>query len=199
MIKMTMVRDAAQFFSVFVRHPGRIGAVAPSSAALARAMVAGLEIGQDESVLEFGPGTGPFTSTIAEMLAEPAHYLGIEREPRFVELLRRRYERLRFVLGSAEDARLHHAEAQLPPVRAILCGLPFASLAPSAQDGIIAALDQLLGPGGEFRTFQYLHAYTLPSAVRFRRRMAGVFGPHTRSPVVLVNLPPAFVLRWRRH
>ena len=193
-----MVRDTVQFLGAFVRHPGRVGAVAPSSAALARAMVAGLEVGADESVLEFGPGTGPFTAAIAEVLSEPAHYLGIEREPGFVDLLRRRYERLRFVLGSAEDARSHHAEAQLPPVRAILCGLPFASLAPSVQDGIIAALDQLLGPGGEFRTFQYLHACTLPTAVRFRRRMAGVFGPHTRSPVVLANMPPAYVLRWCR-
>jgi phospholipid N-methyltransferase len=193
-----MVRDTVQFLGAFVRHPSRVGAIAPSSAALARAMVAGLEVGDGGSVLEFGPGTGSFTAAIADVLVEPTHYLGIEREPGFVELLRRRFDRLQFVHGSAEDARSHHAEAQLPPVRAILCGLPFACLAPSVQDGIIAALDQLLGPGGEFRTFQYLHAYCLPTAVRFRQRIAGVLGSHRRSPIVLANMPPAYVLRWRR-
>ena len=68
------------------------------------------------------------------------------------------------------------------------------------QDGVIAALSEMLpaGSGGQFRTFQYVHAYPLPTAVRFRRRMAAIFGPCQRSAVVVRNLPPAFVLSWSR-
>ena len=84
------------------------------------------------------------------------------------------------------------------PTRAIICGLPFASLPLATQDAIIDSLEDLVPPGGLFRTFQYVHAYFLPAAVRFRRRMNRTFGPHHRSPAVLANLPPAYVLTWSR-
>ncbi|MEX0742069.1 MAG: hypothetical protein WD079_04670, partial [Phycisphaeraceae bacterium] len=53
-------------------------------------------------------------------------------------------------------------------------------------------------PGTEFRTFQYVHAWMLPAAVQFRRRMTRRFGPPRVSRPVLRNLPPAVVLTWGR-
>lgn len=175
----------------------------PSSPALARAMVRGLEVRADEAVVELGPGTGAFTRAILGLLPDRARYLGVELNPRFVAHLRRRFPAdehpgADFVEGSAEDAARHHADAALPTARAVLCGLPFASLPASVQDGVVASLDQLLAAGGEFRTFQYVHAYRLPAARRFRARMDGVFGPGKRSRPVLMNVPPAFVLSWSR-
>lgn len=161
-------------------------------------MVSGLDAANGETIVEFGPGTGPFTRELARLLPSPSCYLGIERQPDFVRLLRERFPGLPFVEGSAEDACRHVAEAGRTRVKAVVCGLPFASLSPSAQDRIIEALDALIGPGAEFRTFQYMHAYCLPTAIRFRRRMATVFGPHGRHAAVFRNLPPAFVLCWRR-
>lgn len=190
--------DTWTFIRTFIRSPARTGAIAPSSERLARAMVAGLRFAPDETILEFGPGTGPFTAAISALVPDPRCYLGIEREPRFVQLLRGRYPDLRFAEGSAEHACRFVEEAGRSRVTTVICGLPFASLPPRVQDAIIAALDRLLGPGGEFRTFQYVHAYGLPTAIRFRRRMAALFGPHRREALVVRNLPPAFVLRWRR-
>jgi len=149
-------------------------------------------------VIEFGPGTGAVTAQIAHRLPNPECYLGIERDAHFVEHLRDRYPDLPFVHGSAEEAVKHHAEKGLGAVRAIICGLPFASLPGAVQDAVIDQVDELLTPGAEFRTFQYVHAYTLPSSIRFRKRMAVRFGQMSRSPVVLRNLPPAYVLTWRR-
>jgi phospholipid N-methyltransferase len=190
--------DQATVLAAFLRNPARTGTIAPSSPDLARAMVGGLTVGVDQTIVEFGPGTGPFTAEIRRILPSPACYLGVEIEPRFVRLLRERYPELRVVEGSAEDAPRFLAEAGRSRVRAVICGLPFASLPPSAQDGIIRAFDALVGSGAEVRTFQYIHAFTLPTAIRFRRRMQAVFGPHTRHAMVLRNLPPAFVLRWAR-
>ena len=53
-------------------------------------------------------------------------------------------------------------------------------------------------PGCEFRTFQYVHSWPLPAAVRYRRRMNSIFGPCRSSRVVVANLPPALVLTWGR-
>ncbi|MEZ5987733.1 MAG: phospholipid methyltransferase [Planctomycetota bacterium] len=193
--------DHARFLRTFLSSPGSTGAIAPSSRVLARAMIAGLELGPDDLVLEFGPGTGPFTEALRGILAAPEQYLGIERNPDFVGLLEGRFPGLRFVEGSAEDAGHHlaaHRErtGRRGPLRAILSGLPFASLPAAVQDGILDALEPLLEDGAEFRTFQYVHAYGLPKAQRFRRDMQRRFGPARVVGPILRNLPPAFVLSW---
>ena len=190
--------DAAMFFKAWIRHPACIGAVAPSSDALAREMTRDLRPQTGEAILEFGPGTGPFTARILPQLDDPGRYLGIEREPRFITLLQQRFPQMRFALGSAEQAPQLLREAGLERIRAVICGLPFASLPSRVQDGVIDALVQVLAPGSEFRTFQYVHAYGLPTAIRYRRRMAAAFGRHRRSGAVLRNMPPAYVLTWQR-
>ena len=161
-------------------------------------MVDNLRLNQGESVIEFGPGTGPFTAEICRNLPHPSCYMGIERDRLFVDLLRSRFPDLNFICGSAANAFDMHNASGLGPVRAIISGLPFASLPHGVQDGIIASVERLMSPGCIFRTFQYVHAYALPTASRFRRRVDGLLGSHRRSPVIFRNLPPSFVLTWQR-
>lgn len=193
-----LTRDNIRFVGAAIRNPLRVGAVAPSSAALAGRMLEGLEFRRGEAVVEFGPGTGPFTLALKRLLPDRGCYLGIERDERFVRVLRERFPGWRFVNDSAEHAAEHVAAAGYERVQAIICGLPFASLPPTVQDGVIDCLDRLMGPGCVFRTFQYVHAWPLPSAVRFRRRMERLLGPVRLSRPVMWNLPPALVLSWQR-
>ncbi len=159
-------------------------------------MIHGIRLDKGECIVELGPGTGAFTSAIREILPDPGLYLGIERQPGFVRLLRERFPDMNFVEGSAEEADQHHAAAGLPRVRAVLSGLPFGSLPAQISDRVIASATSLLGPHAEFRTFQYVHAYPLHTAIGFRRRMSESLGPCQRSRAVLWNLPPAYVLTW---
>ena len=186
------------FLKRFAGRPGSVGAIAPSSKALATAMVDGLSVEANEGVLEFGIGTGAFTAAIAACLPDPAAYLGIEIEEPFVELCRKRFPELRFAHASAADAARLVDEHGLRPIRAVISGLPFASLPPTVQDGILTALDEVLEEGSLFRTFQYAHAYVLPRARRFRVQMCDRFGPMRRSKLVAANLPPAYALSWTR-
>jgi phospholipid N-methyltransferase len=187
-----------QFARAAVRHPRAVGAVAPSSRRLAAAMVADLALEPDHAVLELGPGTGPFTAALRRRLPSPELYLGLETHGPFVARLRGRFPELCFVHGSAEHAVDWHARYRLPPVGAIVSGLPFASLSQPVQDATLDAIHALLRPGGVFVTFQYLHAQPAPAAIRFRRQMARRFGPPAGQRRVLRNLPPAAVVRWRR-
>jgi len=157
-------------------------------------MCVGLEVGTNELLLEFGPGTAPFTAQIRRSIPNPACYLGIERDSAFVGLLQKRHPDLSFVEPAADFSRQTSQKA----VGGIISGLPFASLPTTTQDRIIDSIVRLLPVGGVFRTFQYVHAYALPSAVRFRRRMARTLGPCERSSPVFRNVPPAFVLSWQR-
>lgn len=190
--------ESLHFAGRFLRNPGRVGAIAPSSKFLSRAMIQGIDLQPSESLIEFGPGTGSVTAAIREMLPQPSQYLGIERDDKFHTMLCKRFPDLRFVHGSAEHAETYIESHQLPKLRAIISGLPFASFPHSLQESLIQALDRLMTPGVEFRTFAYLHAYQLPAAVRFRRIMKPRFGEPQRSRLVFRNLPPAYVLTWRR-
>ncbi len=190
--------DTLRFMKAAGRNPGAVGAVLPSSRALANQMVRGIDFTDGHDVIELGPGTGPFTAALQRHMPDPSRYLGIDLNPEFIALLQGRFPAMQFVAGSAAEADQLAASAGLHQVRTILSGLPFASLPVSVQDGVIEALDRLLQPGVIFRTFQYVHAMPLGSARRFRRLMHERFGHCRISRPVMLNIPPAVVLSWSR-
>ena len=197
LLKTTIEKKETSFIFLkdFIKAPQKIGAIWQSSGAMARAIIADLMIGPEDAVVELGPGTGVFTRQIRE---KTRIYLGIEQNLTFTRILNRRFPDLNFINGLAEDGFHHYQELGFPSPRVIISGLPLAIWPGEQQDAVIEALDSLMEPGCIFRTFQYAHSYVFPPAIRFRRRMNALFGTHQRSPLVLRNLPPAFILTWRR-
>jgi phospholipid N-methyltransferase len=198
--EVMIAAESIQFVTQAIRNPGTVGAVLPSSRALARRVMSGIEIDDGEVLLELGPGTGSMTSVCSERLPDPSCYFGIELEPSFVSMLNDRFPALRFVQGSAMEATQHLFDAGIEhqDVRAVICGLPFGSIGPRLQDRMVVRLYKMMQPGTEFRCFQYLHAFPLPLARRFRRRMGERFGPCRVSRPVIANVPPAVVVTWTR-
>ncbi len=192
------IRDSLRFFGRFLKSPGSVGAVLPSSRFLARELVGPADLGSDDVVVEYGPGTGAITARIAEILPEGARFVGIELEPAFVRKLRARFPRLSFYEGSVVDVARILREHDVDRPRRIVSGLPFASLPAEVQTGVVRATAEVLAEGGEFRTFQYVHAWGLPTARRFRAMMDQHFASFERSRPVLRNVPPAYVLTYRR-
>lgn len=192
-------RRTFRFVRTFLASPRTVGAILPSSRDLARAMVRGVRLQEGEVLVELGPGTGALTGHIRRILPDPSRYLGIEREARFVEILEERFPDLRFVRGDAADAAELLDQAGLGSPRVILSGLPFASLRREDQERILGGIARVLPEDGIFRTFQYLHGYILPAALRFRRRTNELLGCNVHvSPPLFANLPPAYVLTWER-
>ena len=191
--------EAATFFSAFVRNPGSVGAVFPASRYLARSMLEGIEFDSSDVLIELGPGTGSITEHMPRCFKQMPQYIGIEREQRFVEHLRRRLPEMHFIHGLAQNALQIHQTHHKGYPKAIISSLPFASLSRQLQTEIIENLDALMGEGTVFRTYQYLNAYFLPSGFRFRRRMSETFGEPEMQRIQLFNLPPAVVFTWRRN
>jgi phospholipid N-methyltransferase len=190
------IREGLGFFGAFLGQPGSIGAVLPSTRYLARALVGRLDLQPGELLVEFGPGTGPMTAVIREWLPSRARYLGIELEPKFHTLLTQRFPTMEFHLGSAGDLRKILRDRGLPMATRIVSGLPFASLPAKVQDDVVDGVTQCLNPHGDFRTFQYMHAYGMRRARRFRALMDERFSSFERIGPVIRNLPPAYVLRY---
>ncbi len=194
---MMAENGSGKFFQAFLRNPGQVGAIAPSSRFLAEAMLDGLRLpDSDETLVEFGPGTGAITAAIARFLPDPSRYLGIERDATLVTHLKKRFPQLRFINESAEHtSRILESEGHAK-VHSVISGLPFASLPDEVCAQIIEDLHHLLHKNGTFRTFQYVHAYLLPKAKRFRHDMAAYFGRPEKMGPIYRNFPPAWILSW---
>ena len=187
------------FLGRFLRSPRSIGAIAPSSPALAAAMVRAYEFRGDDCVVELGPGTGALTAAIVAHASAPGiRVLAIDREPIFVERLRARWPQIEAICASAAALPQILDERRMAAVDFIISGLPFASLPAAVTNQIVEGIERTLRAGGTFTTFEYVHAYPLPPAVAFRRDISRRLGAPPVKTLVLKNLPPAYVLSWKR-
>lgn len=182
----------------FLVNPRTVGAIAPSSAALANRTVAALARDPHARVVELGPGTGAFTGALVERLGPDARILALDIEPAFVDTIRRQWPSVDCVCASAATLPTIAAERDFLPADHVISGLPFASLPGPLTLEILDGIQRTLKPGGTFTTFQYVYSYILPPAIAFRRAMTQRMGAPPTRELVLRNLPPAFVLRWRK-
>jgi phospholipid N-methyltransferase len=182
----------------FLRNPSQTGAVLPSSAYLAEVMVDWLDLGGARSVLEYGPGTGPFTPHILKRVGRDCRFLAIERNAALASEFRTKLPNVELVHDSVENVRAICDRAGIVSVDCIVCGLPWAAFPEGLQRRLLDSMMTVLRPGGQFVTFAYLHGLPLPAGRRFANRLPEYFSEVSRSRTVWMNLPPALVYRCRR-
>ncbi|MDX1683032.1 MAG: methyltransferase domain-containing protein [Phycisphaeraceae bacterium] len=191
--------DHCRLLRSFIKRPGQVGAIAPSSGHLANRMVEWIEWDQVRHVAEFGPGTGVFTEVIIERCADDANFFAIERCPQLAQRVRDRCPDVTIFEDSVENVVECCEKIGIDQLDAVICGLPWASFPADLQERCLEALRAALRPEGQFVTFAYWQGMLLPAAHRFRRRLDDYFGDVHRSRTVWRNLPPAFVYRCSGH
>lgn len=192
---ITRRREWTDFAREFVRNPRATAAIAPSSRALARRMLDGLDLPAGSTLVEYGPGSGVFTREALTRLGEGARFIALERNPRFAERLGERFPRVEALHADARDVLAVLRERGLDHADAIISGLGWPSIPDGPREAILEATALALRPGGEFRTFGYHIGLLLRGAWRFRATVRRLFDEVTISPVVWGNAPPAFVYR----
>ena len=190
------ILEHLQFLQAFIREPASVGALSPSSRALALAMINGFDLSKADTIVELGPGTGAFTGPILERIGKNTTFFAMELDRIHARGLKRRFPGLSVYNDSAERLddylALHHRKADY-----IVSGLPWANIPRATQDLIMDAVIASMADTGVFTTFAYLHARWLPKARQFRRVLEQRFSHVEISPVIWRNLPPAFVYRCR--
>jgi len=171
------------------------GAIVPSSDALGRAIVRNLDLTNAKAVVEYGPGTGAFTTYVLQSLDQDAEFIAIEINPRLAAMFRSQHPEIRIFQDSVANARAICSEAGIDQVDCIVSGLPWASFPESRQVEFLDEMMRVLKPGGQFVTFAYVHGLILPPGRRFSRILPKYFKSISRSPIVWSNVPPAFVYR----
>jgi phosphatidylethanolamine/phosphatidyl-N-methylethanolamine N-methyltransferase len=184
-----------QFLGEFLRKPLATGAVLPSSSGLGRLMVDWLDFDSIRTIVEFGPGSGVFTTEILARSRPGTKFLGLEINPVFAERLRTSLPGVIVYGRSAVDVRECLSLSGCADADAIVSGLPWAFFSEEEQDSILGAATSVLRPGGAFATFAYVHALMLPAAQRFRKKLLRQFRSVEASRVAWRNAPPAIVYR----
>jgi phospholipid N-methyltransferase len=175
------------FLKGFLRAPRSVGSVAPSSAALVRAMLDDARVAEAQVIAEFGPGTGVFTTEIIQRMRPDARLLVFEINHDFYTALRTRISdaRVELIEASAADIEAQLQRMALSGVDCIVSGLPFTSLPRPVTHAILQATYAALRPGGIFVTYQYTPV--LRGVLRSRFHATRI------TRLVLRNIPPALV------
>ncbi|MBH1999610.1 MAG: methyltransferase domain-containing protein [Sphingomonadaceae bacterium] len=179
------------FFRQFIRHPGMIGSIIPTSSVVVNRMLDQVDWHNTRLFVEYGPGVGTFTQAILDRLHPDATLLAIDLNLDFVAYLEAQIDdpRLRVVHGSAADVRRFVREAGHAQADYILSGIPFSTLPDGVGAAICAETRAALRPGGAFLVYQYSRYV--------RRLLDPVFAP-VEEELEWRNIPPCRMFRAAR-
>jgi len=180
--------DELRFLRSLIVRPRAIGAIAPSSPALARRIALQIDPHLPGMVLELGPGTGVVTEALIARGIAPERLIAIESDPDLARLMRERFPRLRVIEGDAFslDHTLPHEETG--SLAGIVSGLPLLNFPPAQRRALIASTLARMPSGCPFVQFSYGFTAPLPADEEIVVERAGF---------VLANLPPARVWVYR--
>jgi len=174
-----------QFLMEIARNPFQMGAVWPSSPALARAMAQWLPTGSRQPVLELGPGTGIVTEELLAAGLPEEQLVAVEKSPALARSLQARFPKARILSGDAlEIQNLLEGEK----VAAVFSGLPLKVFKPEQVNRLAEQIHECLLPGAPWVQFSYQLLSGGAPAPSFHS---------TASKVVWLNLPPAKVSVYR--
>ena len=181
----------------------KIGAIAPSSRFLTRAMLEPLSLERAKVAVELGPGTGVMTRALLRALPRDATLLTFEINERFTRHLIATVSdpRLIVINAPAEALGKELKRRGYPRVDAILSSLAMAFMSTQQRQRILGEAGAALTDEGIFTQYQYLHCLQFSdwhlSKFDLERLLEQYFGS-VEKKIIWPNLPPAFVFACRK-
>jgi phosphatidylethanolamine/phosphatidyl-N-methylethanolamine N-methyltransferase len=181
--------DNLRFLRALITRPKQVGAVAPSSRALARAIADEVEPSQPGPVLELGPGTGVITEALLERGVAHERLTLVEYDPDFAAAITQRFHGVHVIQGDAFDLARTLGPKSSDRYSAIVSGIPLLNFPLIHRMAYVEAWMRRLLPGAPLIQFSYgMHAPTPAPAGHSVNCTA----------MVWANLPPARVWVYRK-
>jgi len=185
----TTAAEHLNFLRGLIARPKNVGAIAPSSPALAKAIAAQVDPSREGQVLELGPGTGVVTEALIERGIAQERITVIEYDREFAELVAKRFPKACVVRGDAFDFVRTLGAILDQPFAAIVSGLPLLNHPPVKRRALIESALEHLHPGAPYIQFSYGTSPPIPATSRYTVK---------RAALIWKNLPPARVWVYRR-
>jgi phosphatidylethanolamine/phosphatidyl-N-methylethanolamine N-methyltransferase len=184
----TTLADNFRFLRALIARPKNIGAIMPSSPALADAIAREIDPNAGP-VLEIGPGTGVITDAILRRGVAAERLTLLEYDADLAQHLAARYSTARVFQGDAFDLDATLGPANGSPFAAIVSGIPLLNHAMSRRQSFMADLVSRMMPNAPLIQFSYgSNAPVVPPPGYTVIRTASV----------LANIPPAKVWVYRK-
>ena len=143
-----ILADNLRFLRALIARPKNVGAVAPSSRGLARAIARQLDPTLPGPVLELGPGTGVITQGLLERGFAADRLTTIEYDPEFAAGIARRFPGVHVIQGDAFDLARTLGARGAEPFAGIVSGLPLLNFPMAQRRALVdGALDRLAPQG----------------------------------------------------
>jgi phosphatidylethanolamine/phosphatidyl-N-methylethanolamine N-methyltransferase len=181
--------DELRFLKSLVARPRAIGAIAPSSPALARKIALQVDPAWPGTVLELGPGTGVVSEALLARGIAMDRLIAVEADPDLAQLMRERFPSLHVIEGDAFDLDRTLPREQSGALAATVSGLPLLNFPPDKRRALVAAALARMPSGRPFVQFSYGFTAPVPADSEISVELAAF---------VLANLPPARVWVYRR-
>ncbi len=172
----------AKFFLSYLKSPDLVGAIAPSSAFLARALCRHAHGARH--VIELGAGTGAVTAHLRHEFPN-ATLVVVERDATMAAVLRQRFLTCTVVADAIESRK--DLFCDIPDASVTVSSLPFRSLPEAVSQQVITLLMDFLLASPQRRLVQYTYGQRVPFDSPHRALV------WKRQKLVLRNIPPAWV------
>jgi len=172
----------------FLTQGKKIASCVPSSEAMARKMIDGIDWDAAKCIVELGAGTGPITAQLVQRLKPHTRAVVIELDPTLCARLRERFHgvpNLDVIEGDATKFDQYLAERGLPQVDHVLSGLPLPSFPKGLRNAVLETSARALSPTGTFRQLTVMPLVYYKMYARFFDDVKFKFVPW--------NLPPGGV------
>lgn len=185
---MSKIIEKIEFIYQFLNKPKTVGAITPSSRHLTKKILSFVDFKKEGLVLlEYGPGTGPFTSEIIKHLKPTDQLIVIELNPKFAADLKEKFKDHKNVKIHedcvASTKKILDKEG-IKQVDYIISGIPFSSLPRDVTQDILINTKSIMGNKTLFLTFQYS---------KFKKETFKQYFKIIDTKFVLRNIPSAFV------
>jgi len=184
----TTLADNLRFLRALIARPKNIGALMPSSPALAEAIARQIDP-HAGPVLEIGPGTGVVSEALLARGVPPERLVLVEYDEDMARHLAGRFSRSRVIRGDAFDLDKSLGRPNGSPFGAIVSGIPLLNHSMARRQAYVADLFRRTLPDAPLVQFSYGTHAPVKAPAGFTV---------VRAATVLANIPPATVWVYRR-
>ena len=185
---MSKIIEKIEFIYQFLNKPKTVGAITPSSRHLTKKILSFVDFKKEGlTLLEYGPGTGPFTSEIIKYLKPTDQLIVIELNPKFATDLKEKFKdhkNVKIHEDCVANTKKILEKEGIKQVDYIISGIPFSSLPKDVTQDILINTKSIMSNTTLFLTFQYS---------KFKKESFEKYFEIIDVKFVFRNIPSAFI------